>query len=211
MHPLFSHEWALALGAALESSAMYREAARRWDGAVCLQRTADASTALPSAAVFLDLKHGHCHAARLATEADLKQAKFVISGPLTAWRSVLRGNEAPTVALMRGHLTLSKGMLPMLLPHVGAANALVDVVRTISPLTDDGARVDFDASEKTRDMRGKAPQPFEAMRPKPMRRAVQDDGMQAGVAGDDLPGAASCRVAVQNALDIRADFGKHDG
>jgi hypothetical protein len=31
----------LALGAALESSAMYREAARRWDGAVCLQRTAD--------------------------------------------------------------------------------------------------------------------------------------------------------------------------
>lgn len=138
MHPLFTHEWALALGAALESSAMYREAARRWDGAVCLQRTADASTALPSVAVFLDLKHGHCHAARLATDADLTQAKFVISGPLTAWLSVLRGNEAPTVALMRGHLTLSKGMLPMLLPHVGAANALVDVVRTVSPLADDG-------------------------------------------------------------------------
>jgi ribonucleoside-diphosphate reductase beta chain len=139
MHPLFTHQWALALGAALESSAMYREAARRWDGAVCLQRIADTSTALPSTAVFLDLKHGHCHAARLATEADLKQAKFVISGPLTAWLSVLRGNEAPTVALMRGHLTLSKGMLPMLLPHVGAANALVDVVRAVSPLTDDGA------------------------------------------------------------------------
>jgi hypothetical protein len=101
MHPLFTHQWALALGAALESSAMYREAARRWDGAVCLQRIADTSTALPSTAVFLDLKHGHCHAARLATEADLKQAKFVISGPLTAWLSVLRGNEAPTVALMR--------------------------------------------------------------------------------------------------------------
>ena len=149
MHPLFSHEWALALGAALESSAMYREAARRWDGAVCLQRTADASTALPSAAVFLDLKHGHCHAARLATEADLKQAKFVISGPLTAWRSVLRGNEAPTVALMRGHLTLSKGMLPMLLPHVGAANALVDVVRTISPLTEDGATAVGNAPDHT--------------------------------------------------------------
>ncbi len=139
MHPLFTHEWALALGAALESSATYREAARRWDGAVCLQRTADTSTTLASVAVFLDLKHGHCHAARLATEADLKQAKFVISGPLTAWLSVLRGHEAPTVALMRGHLTLAKGMLPMLLPHVGAANALVDVVRAVSPLTDHGA------------------------------------------------------------------------
>jgi hypothetical protein len=42
-----------------------------------------------------------------------------------------------------------------------------------------------------------------------MRRAVQDDGMQAGVAGNDLPGATGSRVAVQNALDIRADFGKH--
>lgn len=133
MHPLFSYEWAVELGAALEASATYRVAARRWDGSVCLQRTADASTALPMAAVFLDLKHGHCHAARLATEADLRQAKFVISGPLTAWLAVLRGDEAPTVALMRGHLTLAKGLLPMLLPHVGAANALVDVVRAVSP------------------------------------------------------------------------------
>ncbi|WP_396221179.1 R2-like ligand-binding oxidase [Gemmatimonas sp.] len=139
MHPLFSHEWALALGAALESSAMYREAARRWDGAVCLQRTADADHGHPAAAVFLDLKHGRCHAARLATEADLRQARFVISGPLTAWLTVLRGDEAPTVALMRGHLMLSKGMLPMLLPHVGAANALVDVARAVSPSADDRA------------------------------------------------------------------------
>jgi len=165
MHPLFTHEWALALGAALESSAMYREAARRWDGAVCLQRTADTSSALPSTAVFLDLKHGRCHAARLATEADLRQAKFVISGPLTAWLSVLRGNEAPTVALMRGHLTLAKGMLPMLLPHVGAANALVDVARAVSPLTDAGAPAvgnvsDRDAPDHTATpTKGAAPRP----------------------------------------------------
>jgi ribonucleoside-diphosphate reductase beta chain len=52
---------------------------------------------------------------------------------------VLRGDEAPTVALMRGHLMLSKGMLPMLLPHVGAANALVDVARAVSPSADDRA------------------------------------------------------------------------
>jgi ribonucleoside-diphosphate reductase beta chain len=139
MPPLFGHEWAVALGDALESSAMYREAARRWDGAVCLQRTADADHGHPAAAVFLDLKHGRCHAARLATEADLQQARFVISGPHTAWLTVLRGDEAPTVALMRGHLKLSKGMLPMLLPHVGAANALVDVARAVSPVADDRA------------------------------------------------------------------------
>jgi ribonucleoside-diphosphate reductase beta chain len=133
MHPLFSHEWALALGAALEASTAYRDAARRWDGAVCLERTADAGDETPAVAVFLDLAHGRCHAARLATDADRRQARYIISGPLTAWLTVLRGDEAPTVALMRGHLTLSKGLLPMLLPHVGAANALVEVVRAVSP------------------------------------------------------------------------------
>ena len=133
MPALFTHDWALSLGAALESSPLYREAARRWEGAVCLERTSAPDDPAPSGAVFLDLAHGHCHAARVATAADHQQARYVISGPLTAWLTVLRGDEAPTVALMRGHLRLAKGMLPMLLPHIGAASALVDVARTISP------------------------------------------------------------------------------
>lgn len=126
MAELFTHDWAVSLGAALNASAVYREAARRWDGAVCLE-----CTEAPTAAVFLDLLHGHCRAARAATPADYGQARYVISGSFAAWLTVLRGDEAPTVALMRGHLRLTKGLLPMLLPHVGAANALVEVARTV--------------------------------------------------------------------------------
>jgi ribonucleoside-diphosphate reductase beta chain len=133
MTALFTHDWALSLGAALEASPLYREAARRWEGAVCLERTANPDDPAPSVAVFLDLAQGHCRAARLATAQDHQQARYVISGPLTAWLTVLRGDEGPTVALMRGHLRLAKGLLPMLLPHVGAANALVDVARMVSP------------------------------------------------------------------------------
>lgn len=132
MPELFTHEWALSFGAALDASVPYREAARRWEGAVCLECAPAPDDATPAAAVFLDLSHGHCTAARVATAADYGQARYVISGPLTAWLTVLRGDEAPTVALMRGHLRLAKGLLPLLLPHVGAANALVDVARTVS-------------------------------------------------------------------------------
>ncbi len=126
MAELFTHDWAVSLGAALNASAVYREAARRWDGAVCLE-----CTEAPTVAVFLDLLHGHCRVARMATPADYGQARYVISGPLAAWLTVLRGDETSTVALMRGHLRLAKGLLPMLLPHVGAANALVEVARTV--------------------------------------------------------------------------------
>lgn len=133
MTALFTDEWARALGAALEASVPYRDAARRWEGAVCLERTAESGDDASSVAVFLELAHGHCHAARLATAADRQQSRYVIGGPLSAWLKVLRGEEVPTVALMRGHLRLAKGALPMLLAHVSAANALVDVARTISP------------------------------------------------------------------------------
>jgi ribonucleoside-diphosphate reductase beta chain len=138
MHTLFTQEWAVALGDALEASAVYRDAARRWEGAVCFECTASPGHDAPPAAVFLALAHGHCHAARLATDDDRRAARYVISGPLPAWLTVLRGEEAPTVALMRGHLRLTKGALPMLLPHVGAANALVEVARAVSPVDSDG-------------------------------------------------------------------------
>jgi hypothetical protein len=76
-------------------------------------------------------------------------------------------------------------------------------------LTDDGARVDFNARQKARNMGSEAAQPLEAMDPKPMRGPMEDDRMQSGVASDDLPGAARSRVAVQNTLNIRTDTGKH--
>ena len=136
MPELFTHDWAVSLGTALNASSLYREAARRWEGAVCLECTPapGGEGHGPSAskvAVYLDLLHGHCRVARVATPADYGQARYVISGPLAAWLTVLRGDETSTVALMRGHLRLAKGLLPMLLPHVGAANALVEVARTV--------------------------------------------------------------------------------
>jgi len=87
------------------------------------------------------------------------------------------------------------------------AHAVVDE----DALADDGAGVDLDAGEPAADVRDEAPQPLEAMVPAPVRRALQPDRMQTRITGDDLPGAACRRVAVEDALDIGAQAVKHLG
>ncbi|MPM60586.1 hypothetical protein SDC9_107438 [bioreactor metagenome] len=72
------------------------------------------------------------------------------------------------------------------------------------------AGVDFDAGEPARHMRDEAPQPLEAMRPTPVRRSMQPDGMQARIACDHFPGTAGSRVALKNALDIGSQAVKHE-
>jgi hypothetical protein len=69
--------------------------------------------------------------------------------------------------------------------------------------------VNLNARDKARQVRDKTPQPFEPVRPAPVRGAVQHHGVQAGVAGDHLPSGARSGVAVKDALDIGADSGKH--
>ena len=72
-----------------------------------------------------------------------------------------------------------------------------------------GAGVDFNAREPARKVRNEAPQPFQPAAPAPVRRPVQPDGVQAGVTGDHLPGAARSQGHGQDALDIGAQAGKH--
>lgn len=128
----FSDEWARAWGEALNASVHYRDAAARWEGAVLLQVDAVApDPASGHPAVFLDLHHGTCRTARQARPGDDVAARFVLSGTSAAWEEVLRGDVAPTVAIMRGRITLQKGSLMALLPHVGAATALVRVAQSI--------------------------------------------------------------------------------
>ena len=132
MTELFTHSWAEAWGAALNQSEDYRKAGKSWEGAIVLEALADASRGLAStAAVFLDLHRGACREARLATDADLRTANYVLSGPLAVWLTVLDGEIAPTMALLRGKLKLKRGSLAGLLPHVQAATALVRVAQTV--------------------------------------------------------------------------------
>ena len=141
MVEVFENAWAARLGEALRTSESYRHAARSWEGAVVLDwsdapAVTDAVTSHESSAaqrgVFLDLLHGDCHAARLATDADYEHARFVLSADREGWEMLLTGRIAPTMAIVRGKLKVLKGSVGALMPHAQAASELVRVAQGVN-------------------------------------------------------------------------------
>jgi putative sterol carrier protein len=133
MNGLFTDDWAAAWGDALNRSAAYQAAGKAWEGALVLEAQADPERGLAeSAAVWLDLWRGTCRAARLATTDDLDRARFVITGPLAVWLAILAGELAPTMAILQGRLTLARGSMLGLMPHVQAATELLRVAQELN-------------------------------------------------------------------------------
>ena len=81
-------------------------------------------------------------------------------------------------------------------------------IRTLHP-GDLRARMDFNARDAAREVRDKAPEPLEAVRPAPVRAPVQHQRVQAGVASQHFPARARRRVALKNALDVGTQARKH--
>ena len=123
---VFTQEWAAAWCAALNASQAYRAAAGAWEGAVALVMSADAEAGVPvERAVYLDVAGGSCGGARMASEADLAAARYVIEASPDAWQAMLGGTLAPMMALMTGRLRLTRGNFAALLPYADAARELV--------------------------------------------------------------------------------------
>lgn len=124
----FSNEWAEAWGAALNGSAVYRDAAAKWEGSIAVVAT---SAEGRIAAVFLDVWHGACRAARSATEADLADAAYILEADPSGWRAVLSGGLSPMMALLSGRVKLARGELARLLPFATAAKELVGLAAAV--------------------------------------------------------------------------------
>lgn len=76
-------------------------------------------------AVYLDVWHGQCRAARSATEADLAGAEFILEAGPTVWRALFEGRLAPMMGLLTGKVRVSRGELAKLLPFSNAAKELI--------------------------------------------------------------------------------------
>lgn len=127
MHPdVFTASWAAAWRQALNASAVYREKAAGWEGAVALRMTADPALGVADArAVWLDLHHGDCRDARVATPDDLAGAAYLIDAEPAVWRDVLGGRLSPIGALLGGKLRLLRGSVMSLIPYVAAAQEML--------------------------------------------------------------------------------------
>ena len=125
----FSSEWAEAWGAALNGSAVYREAAATWEGSIAV--VVNDGSGEPGPGVYLDVWHGECRAARQATGEDVAGAAFVLEAAPAAWKQVLAGSVSPVMALLGGQVILARGELTRLLPYSAAAKELVDLAARI--------------------------------------------------------------------------------
>lgn len=120
---VFTAEWAGRWCRALNASAAYRAAGARWEGDVALVMSAEPGSAVR--AVYLDLHHGECRSARVASEADLASASYVMEAGSATWQELLGGRTPPLMALLSGRLRLTRGSLAALVPFAGAAAELV--------------------------------------------------------------------------------------
>lgn len=125
----FSEEWARAWCAALNASDAYRAAASAWEGSVALAATAPDGSRGP--AVFLDLCHGSCQGARVASAEDLEAATYLIEALPATWRDVLAAQTSPLMALMSGRLKLVRGEMARLVPHANSARELLHLAGSV--------------------------------------------------------------------------------
>ncbi|HEY2805533.1 MAG TPA: SCP2 sterol-binding domain-containing protein, partial [Gemmatimonadales bacterium] len=113
---LFSDAWALAWQAEINANEAYRESAATWEDPVAFAVEGDGGRA-----VFVDLWHGECRAARVAVPGDVDRAPYVISGDAASWEEVLDGTLEPLSALVTGRLRLVKGSIGALAFHIKSA------------------------------------------------------------------------------------------
>lgn len=129
---LFGPEWAERLERELAANEPYRAAAASWKGSLAFALQPDGTPGFPaSRGLFLDLAHGSCRAARPALPGDLESASFCLSGPAAVWLRLLSGDLEPGAALMGGGLKLIRGSFFSLLPHLRAAQALLECARLV--------------------------------------------------------------------------------
>ena len=129
--------WLDAVQIAINTNPAYREAARTWEGDFWFvvepddgPSTSSTSSTEPTLWIYLDLWHGECRVAHLASGEHEHAPEFRISGSRRNWRRVLQREIDPIRALMTNTLKL-KGNLAKIMRNVRAAQALLACVTQV--------------------------------------------------------------------------------
>lgn len=129
---LFGSAWAERLERELGASDDYRAAAAGWKGSLAFVLIPDGAPGFTERRdLFLDLAHGNARAVRPALPGDVESASFCLQAPATVWLRLLAGDLEPGVALMGGGLKLARGSMFSLLPHLRAAQELLECARRV--------------------------------------------------------------------------------
>lgn len=129
---VFTDDWAAACCSGLNARGKFRELGRKWNQPVALRMRSEATLGVyADRVVFLDLAAGECRTARLASDEDLKAARFILAAEARQWKRLLEGELEPIPAVMTGRLKLERGSLAALMPHAALAREIMDAAREV--------------------------------------------------------------------------------
>ncbi len=131
-HEVFTDDWAIAWMSELNQSESYQKAAQTWEWPLVLVMEADPDEHIPAErSVYVELYHGRCLSAHVASAEDLATAPYVITADPYTWREVMEGKLEAITGLMRGRLVLTRGNMVVLARYVAAASELVKAASRI--------------------------------------------------------------------------------
>ncbi len=119
-----SDEWIKALHEEINRSQAYAEAAKNWEGDFYFVVKPAQPGAEPTY-LYMDLWHGQCREAFLATDPAAKKLAFVMSATLPIWRKVITKQLDPIQGLLTRQIQL-QGNMVMIMKNVKAAQELVE-------------------------------------------------------------------------------------
>ena len=131
-YEVFTHEWAQAWKDELNRSDKYKRARRTWEWPLGLVMEADPDFGIDDdRAIYVDLYHGECREARVATAEDLDRVPYIVAADPETWRDLRDGKLEAIGAILRGRMQLKKGSMLVMARYVGAANELTQAVARI--------------------------------------------------------------------------------
>lgn len=118
-----SNEWIQELKAKLNQSQAYAEAAKNWEGDFNFVIEPDGGPTEPTV-LYMDLWHGQCRDAFAVQDPAARKPAYRISGPLSVWKRVVKGELEPIPALLKGQLRL-EGNMVQIMKNIQAAQELI--------------------------------------------------------------------------------------
>ncbi len=129
---IFTDAWAQEWKDELNRSEKYQKAGRTWEWPLVLLMEADPDKGIEAdRAVYVDLYHGECREARVATAEEIARASYVVKADVDTWRDLRDGKIEAIGAMLRGRMSLARGSMLVMARYVAAANELTHAVARI--------------------------------------------------------------------------------
>jgi len=129
----FSKEWIDAWKESINNSKHYKKVASSWNAPLILKIDPAPNEFKDNSAIgiFMNLAYGECLEMRFAYKDDAENIGLILSSDRNTWIKLIENSKDPTMAIMKGEISVEKGSLITLSTQRKAATALLKTAPSI--------------------------------------------------------------------------------